>query len=592
MMKKKLASMVLAASMAAAALSGCAPTTSGKAEAPAATAESTSDSAAPGTEEETAAASEGGEEVVVWNLKTDQNSWDPPYVYTAQGVNLTENLYEGLLCSTTDGIVPGNAESYEVSEDKMVYTFHLRDGLKWSDGTPITAEDYVYSWRRVCSPETASEYSYIMYPYIKGGQEAMSGTASPEDIGVTAVDEKTLQVELTSPVPFFPELAAFIVYRPVKQEIVEANGEGWEKNPETCVTNGAYKVTEYQMGSHMLLEKNENYWDAQNVKIDKIKIVFLAEDTTALNAYESGEIQVLSSVPTDEIVRLKTEDPNFAVQYKASTPHLAFNVDKEPVNDVNVRKALSLAIDRVKLTEQVLKGGEIPATGIIPPSFTYSDGTSCRKLDENGKPAAEFFIDPYDADMNIELAKQCLADAGYPNGEGLPEIELSVGNSENSKKRAEAIIEMWKQNLNINAKIVLLDAATGNDTIKHGRYMVSIGGFTADYIDPVAMLECFMSTSVNNNCLWRWQPLALIPEDTLMNPENKQFDEDIEKSMSADGAERDALLKDAESVLIENVVVAPLYYAVNTEIIDQSVITGVTKTKNGSIIFKTAKLAE
>ena len=298
---------------------------------------------------------------VVVNIKTNPKTCAPGKNANVEGMHISNNLFEGLMRENENGeLVPGVAESYELSEDETVYTFHLRKDAKWSDGEPVTAKDFEYAWKRVCDPATAATYAFIMTPYIKGAQEFYDGTGSMDDIGITAVDDYTLKVELNFPVAYFLDLTAFCAYNPIRQDAVEA-GDGWEKDPETCISNGPFKLDEYQSDLHVIMTKNDQYWNADSVKLDKVKAVMIKEATTAFQGYQSGEIQCLDAVPNEEIANLKSSDPN-------------------------VRKALALAIDRTSLVEQVTKGGEIPATGIVPPNLTLSDGTSFRQLDEDGNP--------------------------------------------------------------------------------------------------------------------------------------------------------------------------------------------------------------
>lgn len=526
---------------------------------------------------------------VVWNIKTNPKSWDPGKNANAEGGHISNNIFEGLMKDTEDGTLePGVAESYELSDDETVYTFHLREDAKWSDGQPVTAHDFEYAWKRVCNADTAATYAFIMTPYIKGAQEYYDGTGSADDVGIKALDDYTLEVQLNFPVAYFLNLTSFYTYMPVRQDCVET-GDGWEKDPETCISNGPFKLEEYKSDLHIILTNNEEYWNADSVKLDRIKAVMIKETTTAFQGYQSGEIQCLDAVPNEEIANLKSSDSNFTIKPRVKNLYFVANYDKNPTSDPNVRKALALAIDRTSLVEKVTKGGEIPATGIVPPTLTFSDGSSFRKLDEDGNPLPEYGIDPSKA--LVEEAQQLLADAGYPNGEGFPEIELLYNVDEQNQKIAEAVQEMWKENLNIDVTLRNEDFTTFRKTVFEGNYDLAINSWGGDYADPMTMLDIFTSYSDINNTQWRWQPYETQPNDTTMNPSNKDFDEYIKNAQSTSGTERDEWLRKAEQLLIgDEMICIPVLFPSLTLIIDESVVEGVYTTVMGQWMFDKAEL--
>lgn len=537
--------------------------------------------------ETTPPAEEMSSDLLVWNMKVDPQTWDPTLNSAADGGHLINNLFDGLTRETEEGIEPAQAESWDISDDKMTYTFHLRDGLKWSDGQPLTAKDFEYSWKRACDPATASEYSFIVTSYLVGGEEYFNGTGSRDDVGVKALDDTTLEVKLKFPVPYFLSLTTFYTYNPVRQDIVEANGEGWEKDPTTCISNGPFKLTEYQTGDHITMVKNDNYWAADTVKLAGVKGLMIVEGTTELSGYENGEIAVLDSIIIDQIPRLQKEDPYFKINSHIGTYYVNFNVDDAVMGNVLVRKAFALAIDRKQFVEQVTKGGQIPATGFVPSSLSYSDGKSFRELDANGIPVPEFGIDPNKA--LAEEAKALLAEAGYPDGKGLPEITFMYNTNDNNKKIAEALQGMWKQNLGVDVKLVNEDWAVFQESRRTGQYMIARGGWLGDYADPMTMLDLYTSTSGNNDIQWRYnlQPSAA-PHDTTLNPEQEAFETAVIAARKATGTDRDALLKEAEKIMMDNMVVCPIYYYTMTTIVDESVVEGVGLTSTRKWDFRHA----
>lgn len=531
----------------------------------------------------------GSDDYLVWNIAVDPQTWDPTLNSASDGGHIIQNLFEGLTRETKDGIEPAAAESWDISEDGTTYTFHLREGMKWSDGKPLTAHDFEYAWKRACDPAVASEYSFLVTSYLVGGEEYFNGTGTRDEVGVKALDDLTLEVKLKSPVAYFLSLTSFYTYAPVRQDIVETYGEGWEKNPETCISNGAFKLAEYKTGDQLLMVKNENYWDAENVKLAGVRGLMIVEGTTALNGYENGEIQVLDSITIEQIPRLQKEDPNFKITPHIGTYYVNFNVDNDVFKDVRVRKAFSLAIDRKAFVEQVTKGGQTPATGFIPSGMQYSDGTDIRPLDENGLPAPEYGIDPSKA--LVEEARALLAEAGYPDGKGLPEITFLYNTNENNKKIAEALQAMWKQNLGVDVKLLNQDWAVFQEERRAGNYMMARGGWLGDYGDPMTMLDLFTSKSGNNDPQWRYrlEPI-LAPHDTTLNPEQEEFENAINTSMLTSGKERDAAIKKAEDVLMNNHVVAPIYYYTFTNIVDESRVEGVELTLTNKWDFRHAEL--
>ena len=529
-------------------------------------------------------------EYLVWNIGADSKTFDPGLNNANDGGHIIQNLFEGLMQETDEGLKPAQAESYTVSDDGLVYTFKIRKDAKWSDGKPVTAQDFVYSWQRVCDPAVASEYSFIMAPYIKGGEEFLAGTGTKEEMGLKAIDDKTLEVTLNFPCSYFLSLTTFYTYMPVREDAV-ANGEGWEKNPATCISNGPFVLEEYEIGSHLLMKKNENYYDAKNVRLAGIKGLMIVEATTAHSAYQAGEIQVNDTIPQDEVPKLIAEDPNFTQKAQVGTYYALFNCDVEPTNDVRVRKALTLAIDRKQIVEQVTKGGQIPAAGFIPPNLSYSDGTPCRVLDKDGNPTPEFGIDPNKA--LVEEARKLLAEAGYPDGKGFPKLTYIYNTSEGHQRVAEALQEMWKTNLNIDIELKNEEWAVFQDTRRDGNFTIARAGWLGDYAAPMTMLDLFTSYSGNNDAQWRWneQP-SVAPHDKTLNPENKEFDEAIKTAMITSGKEQDAAYKKAEQIMMDSQILMPIYYYSFIYVIDSAKVEGVEKTLMGQWIFKNAEIIE
>lgn len=532
---------------------------------------------------------ESEQRVIVWNIGQEPKTWDPAQNSMSSGSSVITQLYEGLTYAAVDGIQPGVAKNWETSEDGLVWTFHLREDAKWSDGKPVTAHDFVYSIKRICDPNEASPNVKRVADYIKGAQEFYDGTGTRDEMMVTALDDYTLEIVLKNATPYFDELASTNIYNPTREDIVTI-GEGWEKRAETAITNGPYKVSEYLIGSHILFEKNENYWDSGNVNIQKIKGVFITDPNTALQASQAGDMDVNSQIPSEEIQKLMAEEPYIHVVPRSGVWFLAFNCDVEPMDNVLVRKAISLAIDRKSIVENVTKAGEIPATGFINPVPLMSDGNPYRPLEEDGYPKAQYGIEPRAA--NVEEAQKILADAGYPNGEGFPEIVMKYNTSDANKKVMEAIQQMLNENLNIVTTLENMESNAYFDGINLGEFVLGRVGWFSSSFNVNGSFEFFTSQSGDNQSQWRWKPYAPASWDTKLNPDNELFDTLYDESMTLVGKERDKKVLEAEAALMDSVPGTPIFYYTTTYFINEDHIEDLKTSPEMSFIFKEAKVVE
>lgn len=484
-----------------------------------------------------------------FNLASEPSSIDPQMNNANDGASIINNTFEGLMRYVDGQLVKGIAQDYQISEDGTVYTFKLRHSL-WSDGKPLTANDFVYAWKRGCNPTLEPqpcEYAYQFF-YIKGAYEAFTGTGTINDIAVKAIDDYTLEVELTAPTPYFLDLLALFCYMPVRQDVVEMDPSSWARNPKTAIVNGPFKLKEYHIGNKIVLEKNENYWQSKKVKIDTIDISMMVEESTMLSAYEAGEVDIIEDVPVQEIKRLKEEDSTFYILPSTGTFFYVFNTEKEPFDDVRVRKALAYTIDRQAIVENISQGGEQAATGFVPTGFKDVQGRDFREI-----------AGDYDISIgkdNIELAKDLLKEAGYPEGKDFPHFELIYNaEAEAHKLIAEAVQEMWREHLGIHVTIQNMESGVFIDTLSNKPYDIAKIGYTGDYSDPMTMLDIWLSYSGMN--LARW--------------ENKEFDRLIETSKTLTGKDRYDMLYQAEKLLMEDMAVIPIYYYTNTIMVKEHV---------------------
>jgi oligopeptide transport system substrate-binding protein len=512
------------------------PTTTAGAETTAA-----AGSEAAGTEETTAPAEGGGLDLAV-QVGPDPETIDPALNSAVDGANIIVHAFETLLTVDSESkIVPGQAESFEVSDDGLTYTFHLRDGLKWSDGTPLTANDFVYSWKRLADPETAAPYAADMLGYVKGYEEAAAGNI--DALGVTAPDDKTFVVELSVPCVYFDKLSTHASMVPLQQATIDANGEQWTLTPETYISNGPLKMIEWVPGSHVTFAKNENYWQADKVTLNTLKFVLMEDSNASYSAYQTGEVSMIKDVPTEEVPSLRGSE-DFHVEPIMGTYYVSFMTQKAPFDNADVRMALSLAVDRDYVANTVMQGTYSPATNFVGPGL--SDAEPGSKYDEvTRKNNGGDFFDTANHEADVAKAKELLAKAGYPDGEGFPTIEYMSNDAGYHKVLAEYLQSCWKETLGINMDIKIVEWSTFTPTRRAGDYQIARNGWVYDYDDPSNMLNLMISTSGNNDGKYN----------------NPEVDALLDKANStADVAEHYQLLHEAENMILEDAAIAPIAY--------------------------------
>ena len=471
----------------------------------------------------------------------DPETIDPALNSAADSANMIMHAFETLLIVDKDNkVVPGQAESYEVSEDGLTYTFHLRDGLKWSDGTPLTANDFVYSWKRLSDPNVAAPYGEDMLGYVKGYQEAVAGNI--DALGVSAPDDKTFVVELSVPCVYFIKIVTHATMVPVQKTSVEANGEQWSLKPETYISNGPLKMIEWVPGSHVTFAKNENYWNADKVTINTLKFVLMEDANAAYSAYRTGEVAMIKDVPTEEIPSLKGSE-EFHVEPNVGISYLDFNNQKEPFTNPDVRKALSLAIDRDYVSNTVMQGIGAPAGNFVPQGVSDAEsGTYFEDVTRKNNGGDFFNIKNHEEDL--KKAKELLAKAGYPDGKGFPVVEYMTNDAGHNKAVAEYLQSCWKE-LGVNMDIKIVEWGTFAPTRRAGDYLTARDAWSLDYDDPSNLLNLMKSTSGNNNAQYK-------------NPElDKLLDE---ANATLDVKEHYAKLHEAENMILEDAAIAPLNY--------------------------------
>lgn len=563
-MKKKVIALVLAAAMVA-GVTACGSSASTD------TTEQTTESGE-GTDTEaeaTDSAASTGEKILSVQIGPDPETIDPALNSAVDGGNMLLHTFECLLTVDQDGqLAPGQAETWETSEDGLTWTFHLRDGLKWSDGSDLTANDFVYSWQRVCDPMVAAPYAETVLGMVEGYDEAIAGNL--EALAVEAPDASTLVVTLASPCPYFGSLAAFATLSPVQQATIDANGDAWAVSADTYICNGPFYISEWVPGSYILCAKNPNYWNADAIKLDGIKFNLIEDSNAAYSAYQTGDIQFIKNVPTEEIPSL-TGSSEFHVDPIIGTYYISLNIEREPFNNPDVRKALSLAIDREYVAGTLMQGTYTAAGNLIGPGWVDTDGSAFIDNANGGKP----YIDTTTYEANLEEAKQLLADAGYPDGAGFPTISYSTNDAGYHKVVAEYLQQAWAQ-LGIDLQVDVVEWASFTPMRRNGEFDVSRNGWVGDYSDPSNMLELFYTTNGNNDGKFS----------------NADFDAAIELSRTTvDAAERSEALHTAEDVLMNEAGCIPVAYY-NDFWLQSDKITGMWHSAYGYWYFMYADITE
>ncbi|NIF57738.1 oligopeptide ABC transporter substrate-binding protein OppA [Enterobacter sp. Ap-916] len=477
---------------------------------------------------------------LVRNNGSEPQSLDPHKIEGVPESNISRDLFEGLLVSDLQGHPsPGVAESWD-NKDFKVWTFHLRKDAKWSNGEPVTAQDFVYSWQRLADPKTASPYSsYLQYGHLTNIDDIIAGKKPTSDLGVKAIDDHTLEVTLSEPVPYFYKLLVHPSVSPVPKATVEKFGDKWTQ-PANIVTNGAYKLKDWVVNERIVLVRNTNYWNNGKTVINQVTYLPISSEVTDVNRYRSGEIDMTyNNLPIELFQKLKKEIPTevHADPYLC-TYYYEINNQKAPFTDPRVRAALKLGLDRDIIVNKVKNQGDLPAYGYTPP---YTDGAKLTP--------PEWFT--WSQDKRNEEAKKLLAEAGYTKDKPLT-FNLLYNTSDLHKKLAIAVASIWQKNLGVNVKLENQEWKTFLDTRHQGTFDVARAGWCADYNEPTSFLNTMLSDSSNNTAHYKSPAFDKIIADTL-----KVTDE----------AQRTALYEKAEQQLDKDSAIVPVYYYVNARLV-------------------------
>ncbi len=484
--------------------------------------------------------SAGREGLLILGNGSEPETLDPQLA-TGQPEHLIFSaIFEGLVAPRPDDFDangPGAAERWEHSPDFAEWTFHLRKEGKWSDGTPLTAADFLFAYERILSPKLASDYSSMLYP-LRNAQEFSEGKiADFRQVGITAVNPHTLRLTLKGPAPYLPSMLKHYSWFPVPRHVIERFGSMTDRDTRwtragNLVGNGPFKLAEWRFTHSITVDRNPHYWDAKTVKLNAIQFLPIQNGGTEDRAFNDGQIHATGTVPLDKVPLYREtrpaeyhEDPLLSVYFYRC------NVTQAPFNNKLVRKALALAIDRESLIKNVLRAGQKPALGLTPPG------------------CGEGYETPLLMKFDPAEARRLLAEAGYPNGKSFPKFDILINTSESHRTIAEAIMAMWKEHLDLPVSVLNQDWGVYLTSQRELKYTVCRAGWVGDYLDPFTFLSIWQTGDGNNNTGWS----------------SKKYDDLMARScLEADAPKRMAILREAEEHLLAEAPILPVYWYVRS----------------------------
>ena len=560
---KKTLSLLLSLVFVVSLLAGCGnPGTTTATPTPDANPE-TSGTPAP---EGTPAPSADGPFEITLNIASEPQSIDPALNSAVDGAIMLGHMFEGLMkwkdsevetpgsdgtCTNAE-LTEGQAESYEkvVNDDGTVtYTFKIRSDARWSDGKPVTAGDFVYSWQRLVTPETAADYNY-MIDSVVNANEIMAGDMDPTELAVSAPDDSTFVVTLTSDLPYFLEVCAFPATFPVRQDVTTKEdgtpNDQWTFDVATYLSNGPYKLTAWNHNSEIVMEPNEQYYDVANLGPDKITFKLMDDQNAMLSGFNSGELDFIEDVPQAELPSLIASGDLKIVDY-IGTYYVCYQTQKAPFDDPRVRQAFTLAVNRTFIVDKVTQAGQVPANGFVPAGVYDAAGSTGDDFRTVG--GAYYSIEgdaDYSYEANCEKARELLAEAGYPNGENFPVVEYLYNTSDAHKAVAEALQNMWETELGVKVTLNNQEWAVFLQTRKDGNYSIARNGWIADYNDPMSFLDMWLTGGGNNDAQYA----------------NADYDAKIQEAKNTtDPAARMQLMHEAEDIIMDqDWALNPLYF--------------------------------
>ncbi|TCZ75547.1 peptide ABC transporter substrate-binding protein [Paenibacillus albiflavus] len=469
------------------------------------------------------------------NLSAEPEALDLSKSTTVVAASVLNAITDGLYRVDKEGkLQMGVAKDLpKISEDGLTYTIDLNPDAKWSDGKAVTAQDFVYSLQRTANPETKAQYSFLM-EWLENGSEIVAGTATPDQLGAKALSDTQLEIKLVSPKGFFTEMLAFPTFFPQREDIVSQYGNKFAADADKVIGNGPFKLTTWNHEQNLTLEKNESYWDAANVKLNKINISIVKDAGTALNLYETKELDY-TSISGDNIALYK-DKPDLVTKPELTNSYIQYQTKDNPVfSNAKIRQALNMAIDKQGLVDVVLKNGSVPATGLVPNGTKDGNGEEFRKVVGDILPA-------YDVAKAKALLEEGMKEAGLTS---IPKFKLTSDDTSAAKKSLEYVLSQWKTNLGVEAEAEPLPFAARVEKMKSRNFDAVIALWGADYNDPMTFLDLWMKDSSMN----------------YPNYDSEAYTNNVKAAQKElDPAKRSQLLVDAEKQLIEDLPVGPLYF--------------------------------
>jgi len=466
---------------------------------------------------------------------------DPQLATGVPEHHLFDALFEGLVATTVvnpDANGPGAATHWE-TQDFITWTFHLRKDGRWSDGEPLTAQDFLYSFQRILSPALGSEYAEMLYPMLNAPEFNKGEITDFSKVGAKALDDYTLQIILKGPAPYLPSMLKHYAWFPVPKHVIERFGKMTDRDTKwtrmgNLVGNGPYKLKEWRYTHSITVERNPHYWDAATVKLNEIHFIPIVSDATEERAFRDGQIHVTDTMPLSKVPEYREKHPDlFEENPLLSTYFYRVNVTRPPFDNKLVRKALALAIDREALIRNILRAGQKPATGFTPPG------------------SGEGYVAPDILRFDPAEARRLLAEAGFPGGKGFPKFDVLINTLESHRTIAEAIQEMWKKHLNIPVGVLNQDWGVYLDSQQRLDYTVCRAGWVGDFLDPFTFLSIWQTGDGNNDTGWG----------------NARYDELMQSSLrESDTARRMNILTEAETLLLDELPMLPIYWYVRNKL--------------------------
>ncbi|MFM9281469.1 peptide ABC transporter substrate-binding protein [Paenibacillus jiagnxiensis] len=507
------------------------------------------------------AASEEGSKILLYNNTREPTSLDPPVGFDMVSYDVLNNAMEGLTRLGSDQTPqPALAESWTVSEDGKTYIFKLREGIKWSNGEPITASDVEFSWKRLLNPATASPAAFLAY-VIEGGEAFNSGQGTADDVKVKAVDDTTVEVVLGQPAPWLLSMLSNPAFFPVPKATVEAKPT-WASEASTFVSSGPFKISEWSHDAEIKLVKNDQYWDAANVKLDGVTFKMVNDSNTEYQMFTNGELHIQGVIPPEMSEQLFAEN-KVTVEDSAGTYFYRFNTTMPPFDNAKIRKAFVMAVDRQTIIDLVVKQKQKPAEGIVSYGLKEPSGKDFREVGGN--------LVTYDPEQAKKLLAEGMAEAGYST---LPEVTLTYNTNDLHQKIAEAMQAMFKDNLGVDVKLAGMEGKVLTAQQKGLQLQFSRSSWLPDFADPINFLDIFRSDSPNNRTGWKSADYdKLIAAIYAETDETKRF----------------GLMHQAENILMEEAPILPMYFY-NSAYMQSDKVEGVLRHPYGYIEFKSADL--